>query len=83
VDSIPDPVLLRKSGSAGNRTQTSGSVARNADHYTTEAVIFQKKESRIKNSAVLALHGGTEECHENPQTGWPYSGRDSMLTLPE
>jgi hypothetical protein len=26
VDSVPDPLLLRKSGSAGNRTQTSGSV---------------------------------------------------------
>jgi hypothetical protein len=28
---FPDP-LLRKSGSAGNRTQISGSVARNSDH---------------------------------------------------
>jgi hypothetical protein len=28
VDPIPDTLLLRKSGSAGNRTQTSGSVAR-------------------------------------------------------
>jgi hypothetical protein len=27
VDPVPDPLLLRKSGSAGNRTQTSGSVA--------------------------------------------------------
>jgi hypothetical protein len=30
VDPVPDP-LLRKSGSAGNRTRTSGSVARNPD----------------------------------------------------
>jgi hypothetical protein len=29
---VPDPLLLRKSGSAGNRTWTSGSVARNSDH---------------------------------------------------
>jgi hypothetical protein len=29
VDPVPDPLLLRKSGSAGNRTQTFGSVARN------------------------------------------------------
>jgi hypothetical protein len=29
VDSVPDP-LLRKSGSAGNRTRASGSVARNS-----------------------------------------------------
>jgi predicted nucleic-acid-binding Zn-ribbon protein len=28
VDSVPDPLLLRKCGSAGNRTWTSGSVAR-------------------------------------------------------
>jgi hypothetical protein len=40
VDHIPDPLLLRKSGSAGNRTQTSGSVARNSNHWTTEAVII-------------------------------------------
>jgi hypothetical protein len=31
VDPVPDP-QLRKSGSAGNRTQTSGSVARNSDY---------------------------------------------------
>jgi hypothetical protein len=30
VDSVPDPLLLRKSGSEGNRTQISGSVARNS-----------------------------------------------------
>jgi hypothetical protein len=40
VDPVPDPLLLRESGSAGNRTRTSGSVARNSDHYTTEAVYF-------------------------------------------
>jgi hypothetical protein len=32
---IPDPLLLRKSGRAGNRTRTSGS-----DHQTTNAVKF-------------------------------------------
>jgi hypothetical protein len=32
------PAILRKSGSAGNRTRASGSVARNFDHQTTEAV---------------------------------------------
>jgi hypothetical protein len=31
VDPVPDPLLLRKSSSAGNRTWTSGSVARNSD----------------------------------------------------
>jgi hypothetical protein len=32
VDPVPDPILLRKSGSTGNWTRTSGSVARNSDH---------------------------------------------------
>jgi hypothetical protein len=39
VDPVPDSLLLRKSGSAGNRTDTSRSVARNSDHQTTEAVL--------------------------------------------
>jgi hypothetical protein len=32
VDPVPDLLLLRKSGSAGNLTRTSGSVGRNSDH---------------------------------------------------
>jgi hypothetical protein len=36
---VPVPLLLRKSGSAGNRTQTSGSVGRNCDHWTTEVAV--------------------------------------------
>jgi hypothetical protein len=37
VDPVPDPLLFssffpRKSGSAGNRTRASGSVAKNSDH---------------------------------------------------
>jgi Mg/Co/Ni transporter MgtE len=32
VDAVPDPLLLRISGNAGNQTQTSGSAARNSDH---------------------------------------------------
>jgi hypothetical protein len=39
VDPVPDPILLRKSSSAGYRTQTSGSLARNSHHYTIEAVV--------------------------------------------
>jgi hypothetical protein len=31
VDLVPDTLLVRTSGSAGNRTRTSGSVARNSD----------------------------------------------------
>jgi hypothetical protein len=32
VDPVPDLLLLRKFGSAGNRTRTSGLAARNSDH---------------------------------------------------
>jgi hypothetical protein len=32
VDPDPDPVLLRKFGSVGNRARASGSVARKSDH---------------------------------------------------
>jgi hypothetical protein len=31
VDPVPDPLFLRKSGIAGNRTRNSGSVARNSE----------------------------------------------------
>jgi hypothetical protein len=33
VDPVPDSLLLKKSGSAGNGTRTSGSVAKNSDHH--------------------------------------------------
>jgi hypothetical protein len=32
ADPVPDPVVLRKSGSAGNRTRTSEFVAKNSGH---------------------------------------------------
>jgi hypothetical protein len=34
VNPFPNPLLLRKSDSAGNGTRTSGSVARNSDQWT-------------------------------------------------
>jgi hypothetical protein len=40
VDPVPDPLLLRKSGSAGNRTRTSGSVGRNYDHRGGQFMAF-------------------------------------------
>jgi hypothetical protein len=45
VDPVPDPLLLREFVSARDRTRTSGSVARNSDHYTTEAVLRPKVSS--------------------------------------
>jgi hypothetical protein len=44
---VPDPPLLRESGSAGNRTQTSGSVGKNSDSYTTEAAFLSLKGKKI------------------------------------
>jgi hypothetical protein len=44
VDPVPDP-LLRKSGSAGNRTRTSGSVARN--HRRPQETKKKKKPQKV------------------------------------
>jgi hypothetical protein len=40
ADPISDPLLLRKSGIVWNRTQTSGSVARNSDHRSGHFIII-------------------------------------------
>jgi hypothetical protein len=54
------PTLLRKSGSDGNQTQTSGSVARNPDHYTTEAVTFLcSKQNKHEINSVASVHKRT------------------------
>jgi hypothetical protein len=45
VDPVLDPLLLRKSVSAGNRTRTSGSVAKNSDDSTTEAVSYPRRQT--------------------------------------
>jgi hypothetical protein len=48
VDPVPGPLLLRKkSGSAGNRTRTSGSVARNFTVY------YDKKYNYISKKYLL------------------------------
>jgi hypothetical protein len=49
VDPVLDPLLLTKSSSAGNRTPTSGSVARNSDHLTTAAVHIRDSYSIVVN----------------------------------
>jgi hypothetical protein len=38
VDTVLDRLLLRKFGSAGNQPRTSGVLATNSDHLTTEAL---------------------------------------------
>jgi hypothetical protein len=49
VEPVSDPLLLRKSGSAGNRTRDLGLAARNSDHQTTEAV------HRIQQSDIIII----------------------------
>jgi hypothetical protein len=41
VGPVPDPLLFF-SCSAGNRTRASGSVAKNCDHWTTDAVYLRE-----------------------------------------
>jgi hypothetical protein len=45
VDPVPDPLLLKKSG-------TSGLVARTSDHWTTDAVL-NKPTDRSMSSQVM------------------------------
>jgi hypothetical protein len=44
VDPVPDPLLLRKSGSTVNRTQDLWICSQKCDHYTTEAVTHNSKQ---------------------------------------
>jgi hypothetical protein len=64
VDPVPDPIFLRKSGNVDNWTRTSGSVGRNSDHYTAEAVLFKKNslydETRNPIRPALYSHMATK-----------------------
>jgi hypothetical protein len=53
VDPVPDPLLLRKSSSAGNRTRTSGLAARKPDLQSYKGKIIIKRE--IHNVKMLAV----------------------------
>jgi hypothetical protein len=48
VDPVSDQQILRKSGTAGIEPRTSGSVARNSEHQTTETVKVQVKSRMSK-----------------------------------
>jgi hypothetical protein len=52
VDPVPDPLLLRKCGSDGNRTRTSASVARKSGHQTTEAVTVRQFKKKYKVTSI-------------------------------
>jgi hypothetical protein len=58
VDPVPDPLLLRKkSGSAGNRTRVSGSVARKGRSDASRCLISIKTEREIisRNTITVRL----------------------------
>jgi hypothetical protein len=55
VDPVPDPLLLIKSGSVGNRTRISGFAGRNCDHQPTEAVQISRIAANILNSSSLKI----------------------------
>jgi hypothetical protein len=56
VDPVPDSLLLRKSGSAGNRTRASGSVGRNSDHRPVTKTVNHNQ--RILEVPLLSLVPG-------------------------
>jgi hypothetical protein len=63
VDPVPDPLLLRESGSAGNRTQTSGSVARKSDQLAPEAV--DVAALAISIPALGVIDSSNSHCNED------------------
>jgi hypothetical protein len=76
VDPVRDPLYLRKSGSVGNRTRTSGSVARNSKHWTTGAVI-KKIIWKIIRAGNVELQNTSKILLVNPERKkkiqWPRS----------
>jgi hypothetical protein len=66
MDLVPDTLLLRKSGSSGNLNRISGSVARNSDHQTTEAVSAEVRAFNL----IVCFSSGNEVKKEQTQKRW-------------
>jgi hypothetical protein len=66
VDPVPDPLLLRKSDSAWNRTRTSGSVARRSTFIHSQ---INCECSRALLSMVLGLEESGRGVSEVPLLG--------------
>jgi hypothetical protein len=79
VDSVPDPVLLIKSDSTGNRTRTSGSVARPFDQQTTEVVYFLL-HNIYKFRSYLTENTVSPFCSQEPLTTRP-QGRSTFFYI--
>jgi hypothetical protein len=71
VDPVPDPLFLRKSGSAWNRTRDFWICSQELDHYTTEAVTvlsptFKNKQLRnVKTKYNMKLCKMSENDRDN------------------
>jgi hypothetical protein len=61
VDPVPDPILLRKSGRAGNRTRTSGSVA---GTLTTRPQRWSSGNDWCVHTSEMRMGGGSERREE-------------------
>jgi hypothetical protein len=74
---VPELLLLRKFGTANNRTRTYGCVARNSDHSTTEAVAYsdQNLEMIIHKNIVqiMAQSSVTIRLIKAPQMSYDLS----------
>jgi hypothetical protein len=68
MDPVTDPLLLRKSSSAGNRTRASGSVARNSDHQTTESHVTIKPSVTVW-SVVMKWYSGSKRLRASSLLG--------------
>jgi hypothetical protein len=55
VDPVPDPLLLRKSGSARNQTWSSETVARNSDHQTTKVVAISLYTDKYQVNCIHSI----------------------------
>jgi hypothetical protein len=56
MEPVPDLLLLRKAGSAGNQTRTSGSVARETDPISKLLFLFFSKyrmTNKVKKNSVI------------------------------
>jgi hypothetical protein len=74
VDPVPDPLLLRKSGSVGNRTRTSGSVARNSDHVSQfEYLGTTVSDGKLAQEKIKRRMNSINACYHSDQNLFVYS----------
>jgi hypothetical protein len=81
MDPVPDPMPLRKSGSEGNRTRASGSVARNYDHYTIEVVWVVHSVIYLYYSPLSWRHILIVLCIEWLWNKWSNCGQRNLRAL--